>query len=47
MLPFEIRATAPLYFNDYAARIFSHGSFHLYAALPPYYTEHVLKASRI
>lgn len=21
MLPFEIRATAPLYFNDYAARI--------------------------
>ena len=22
MLPFEIRATAPLYFNDYAARRF-------------------------
>ena len=23
MLPFKIRAIAPLYFNDYAARIFS------------------------
>ena len=37
MLPSEIRATAPLYFNDYAAGILSRGIFHLYAALPPCY----------
>ena len=30
-----------------AAGNFSHGSFHLYAALSPYYTERVLKASSI
>ena len=47
MLPFEIRATAPLYFNDYAARNFSRGSFHLYADLPPCYDVPVLKASSI
>ena len=47
MLPFEIRAIAPSYFNDYAARRFSRSIFHLYAALPPYYTERVLKASSI
>ena len=47
MLPSEIRATAPLYFNDYAARNFSRGIFHLYISLPPYYTERVLKASSI
>lgn len=47
MLPSEIRATAPLYFNDYAAGILSRGSFHLYAALPPCYDVSVLKASSI
>ena len=47
MLPFEIRAIAPSYFNDYVARNFSRGIFHLYISLPPYYTEHVLKASSI
>ena len=47
MLPFEIRVIAPLYFNDYAARIFSHGIFHLYATLPPCYDVPVLKASSI
>ena len=46
-LPFEIRAIAPSYFNDYAVRSFSRGSFHLYISLPPYYTERVLKASSI
>ena len=46
-LPFEIRATAPLYFNDYAAGNFSRGIFHLYAALPPCYDVPVLKASSI
>ena len=46
-LPFEIRATAPSYFNDYAARNFSRGIFHLYISLSPYYTERVLKASSI
>ena len=43
MLPFEIRATAPLYFNDYAAGNFSRSIFHLYAALPPCYDVPVLK----
>lgn len=47
MLPFEIRAIAPLYFNDYAAGILSRGIFHLYAALPPCYDVPVLKASSI
>ena len=47
MLPSEIRATAPLYFNDYAAGNFSRGIFHLYAALPPCYDVPVLKASSI
>jgi hypothetical protein len=47
MLPSEIRATAPLYFNDYAAGNFSRGSFHLYAALPLCYDVPVLKASSI
>ncbi len=47
MLPFEIRAIAPLYFNDYAAGILSRGIFHLYISLSPYYTERVLKASSI
>lgn len=47
MIPFEIRATAPLYFNDYAAGNFSRGIFHLYISLSPYYTERVLKASSI
>ena len=47
MLPFEIQAIAPLYFNDYAARIFSRGIFHLYAALPPRYDVPVLKAPSI
>ena len=47
MLPSEIRATAPVYFNDYAAGNFSRGIFHLYISLPPYYTERVLKASSI
>ena len=47
MLPFEIRVTAPSYFNDYAARNFSRSIFHLYISLPPYYTERVLKASSI
>ena len=43
MLPSEIRATTPLYFNDYAAGNFSRGIFHLYAALPPCYDMPVLK----
>ena len=47
MLPSEIRATAPSYFNDYAAGNFSRGIFHLYISLSPYYTERVLKASSI
>ena len=47
MLPSEIRATAPLHFNDYAARNFSRGSFHLYAAPPLCYDVPVLKASSI
>lgn len=47
MLPFEIKATALSYFNDYAAGNFSRGIFHLYISLPPYYTERVLKASSI
>ena len=47
MLPFGIRTTVPSYFNDYAARRFSRGIFHLYISLPPYYTERVLKASSI
>ena len=47
MLPSEIKATALSYFNDYAARIFPCGIFHLYISLPPYYTERVLKASSI
>lgn len=47
MLPFKIKAIAPSCFNDYAARNFSRGSFHLYISLPPYYTERVLKASSI
>ena len=47
MLPFEIKATALSYFNDYAARIFPCGIFHLYAALPPCYDVPVLKASSI
>lgn len=47
MLPSEIRATTPLYFNDYAAGNFSRSIFHLYISLSPYYTEHALKASRI
>ena len=47
MLPSEIRATAPVYFNDYAAGNFSRGIFHLYAALPPCYDVPVLKASSI
>ena len=47
MLPFEIRAIAPSYFNDYAARNFSRGIFHLYAALPLCYDVPVLKASSI
>ena len=47
MLPSEIRVIAPSYFNDYAARIFPCGIFHLYISLPPYYTERVLKASSI
>lgn len=47
MLPLEIRVIAPLYFNDYAARSFSRGIFHLYAALPPCYDVPVLKASSI
>ena len=46
-LPFEIRAIAPSCFNDYAARSFSRGSFHLYAALPLCYDVPVLKASSI
>ena len=47
-LPFEIRTIAPsYYFNDYAARNFSRGIFHLYTSLPPYYTERVLKTSSI
>ena len=47
MIPSEIRVIAPSYFNDYAVRNFSRGIFHLYISLPPYYTERVLKASRI
>ena len=47
MLPFEIRATAPSYFNDYAAGNFSRGIFHLYAVLSPCYDVPVLKASSI
>ena len=47
MLPFEIRAIAPSYFNDYAARNFSRGIFHLYAVLSPCYDVPVLKASSI
>ena len=47
MLSFKIRAIAPSYFNDHAARSFSRGSFHLYAALPPCYDVPVLKASSI
>ena len=47
MLPFEIKATALSYFNDYAAGNFSRGIFHLYAALPPCYDVPVLKASSI
>ena len=47
MLPLKIRAIAHSYFNDYAVRSFSRGSFHLYISLPPYYTERVLKASSI
>lgn len=47
MLPLESRATAPLYFNDYAAGILSRGIFHLYAALPLCYDVPVLKASSI
>ena len=47
MLPFESRVIVPLHFNDYAARNFSRGIFHLYISLPPYYTERVLKASSI
>ena len=47
ILPFEIRAIAPSCFNDYAARSFSRGSFHLYAALPLCYDVPVLKASSI
>ena len=47
MLPFEIRAIAPSYFNDYVARNFSRGIFHLYATLPLCYDVPVLKASSI
>lgn len=46
-LPFEIRATAPSCFNDYAAGNFPCGSFHLYAAPLPCYDVPVLKASSI
>ena len=47
MLPSEIRTIVPSYFNDHAARNFSRGIFHLYAALPPCYDVPVLKASSI
>ena len=47
MLSFEIRDIVPSCFNDYAARNFSRGSFHLYAALPLCYDVPVLKASSI
>ena len=47
MLSFEIRDIVPSCFNDYAARIFSRGIFHLYAALPLCYDVPVLKASSI
>lgn len=46
MLPFEIRALRPRVLMA-MLRGLSHGIFHLYISLSPYYTEHALKASRI
>lgn len=46
MLLFKIRVLRP---RDSMTMLrgLSHGIFHLYISLSPYYTEHALKASRI